>query len=194
MVVLCFEIKGLKEISVQTTVFYFVGTVLGGIMSLLYSFLNHLMSEYIKENTYENAYHGARICVIIGLTGILSIVFSKILTEKKNVQNVELKIIIQEKEFNLTGFCDSGNLLIEPFSGKRVILVSKDSEIGEMIEKTKTSKIKYIPYKDINGDGVLYGVDPEEVIINNCSKKAVVAVSKNKSFNGCEALVPVALI
>ncbi len=194
MVLICFEVKKVKVITILTAILFFVSTMLGGIMSLLYSALNKLLSEYIREHTYESAYNSARICVIIGLTAIISIIFSRIITSKKDEKNVELKITINDKEFSLMGFCDSGNLLIEPFSGKRVILVCENSEIGEMIKKAEITKRKYIPYKDINGEGILCGTVPREVIINECSKDAVVAVAKNENFNGYDALVPNALL
>jgi len=194
MVMVCFEVKKVKKIAVLTAILYFVSTMLGGIMSFLYSFMNKLLANYMRDNTYEKAYSSARICVIIGLTAIISIIFSRIITSKKDEKNVKITITIKDKEFTLMGFCDSGNLLTEPFSGKRVILVGGNSEIGRLIKNVEITKRKYIPYKDINGEGMLYGIKPNTVIINSSPKDAIVAVSNNDDFNGYDALVPSVLL
>ncbi|MBR2025089.1 MAG: sigma-E processing peptidase SpoIIGA, partial [Clostridia bacterium] len=60
--------------------------------------------------------------------------------------------------FKLNGLCDSGNLLKEPISGKNVILISKNTKLGQIIEKEQEIKKRYVPYNVVNGEGVLKGI------------------------------------
>ena len=158
-------------------------------MSITYSLLNKLILSSFVEDTYAS-YSGARIFIIIGLTAVISLIFSRILTKNKNVEFVDLNIKIKNNDYSLRGLCDSGNLLVEPFSGKGVILVSEESLLGKEILSYDDYRVRYIPYKDISGEGILKGISPKEIKINGRLIDAVIATSKNNNFNGYDALVP----
>ena len=194
MVLITFPTKKLGRLCFTCLVYLFVNTLLGGLMSLLYSFFNRILASFISNYSYESTYSSARIFIIISLTGVASIVFSKIIYSKKNLEIVEVTLKINESLYKLRGLCDSGNLLTEPFSGKRVVLISEESEAGKEIEQISDLYKKYIPYSDINGRGMLKGVAPKEIIVNGTPLNLIVATVKNKSFNGYDALVPSGLV
>ena len=194
MISIAFSVGKISNICFYSIVFVFVNMMLGGIMSLLYSFMNRILGEIASSYTFEGNYSAARIFIIISLTTIAAIVFSRMLIRKKDIKTVEINLKINEENYMLTGLCDSGNLLTDPLSGKKVILISAESKAG--IEITRTSELfkKYIPYKDINGEGVLKGIIPKRLLINGVSTNAIIATVKNESFDGYDAIVPSGLV
>lgn len=179
-----------KKAGIAVAMYIFLSTALSGMMSLLYALFNKLLASFIANYSYEGAYSGARIFIIIGLTAIASIVFGRILTSKKEIKSAELFVEYKHQSFKMTGLCDSGNLLKEPFSGKCVILVGEESQLGKEILAAEELTKKYIPYKDINGEGLLKGIVPGKIKINGNLTDAVIATVKNKDFNGYDALIP----
>ena len=189
MMIICFRENRLSRLISLTFMYVFISATLGGLMSVLYSFLNNVISTVSIENTYAS-YNGARIFIIIGLTSIVSIIFSRILIKGKNTEFVELTVRIKDHSYVLKGLCDSGNLLLEPFSGKCVILVSEDSALGKEILSYNDYKVKFIPFRDVSGEGVLKGISPNEIKVEGKVADAIIATTKNKNFNGYDALVP----
>lgn len=194
MCIIAFKDRSFKGFLAFFVMYWGVGTALGGIMSLLYSFLNRILAEYIADYSYENAYNGARFLVIASISAIISIIFSKFFSQKKVVSTVNVLISFKESCFKFTGLCDSGNVLTEPISGNPVILISEDSHLGKEISNIQEIHKRYIPYKDVSGSGILLGVKPEKVIINSICVDAIVAPAKKKDFCGCDALVPLSLV
>lgn len=186
--------KNIKHFMILLLMYLFVSATLGGIMSLLYSFFNRVLAKFILEYSYNQTYSTARTVIIFGITALVAVIFSKILSYRKNIQSVEVKFKIENESFVLSGLCDTGNMLKEPFSGKYVILVSKNSKIGKMIENLDEIKKRYIPYKDITGKGIIKGIFPKEIEIDGRKLDAMVATVNNQDFNGYDALIPGALM
>ena len=107
---------------------------------------------------------------------------------------VIIVITIKDKKFILKGLCDSGNLLTEPLTGKCVILVSEKTLIGSLINNESDLKKRYIPYHGVEKEGILKGIIPQKILVNECEKSAIIAPIENKSFEGYDALVPSSLI
>ena len=194
MILVAFSYQNLRRALSQVAVYLLVTALLGGVMSALYSLMNRALSSFIESYSYDKAYDTARLWIIISLTAVISVILSKILVSKKDVKSAEITVFIKERKFNLTALVDSGNMLRDPLSGKCVILVSEGSEIGQEIEKFEEIYKKYIPYRDVNGEGLLKGISPNEIIINGKSVSAIVATVKSKSFDGNDALLPSALM
>ena len=194
MINVTFKEKKVNNIIILTAIYFFVSTALGGIMSLIYTTMNGMLTLVISNYTYEGVYNGARLFVIIFLTLIVSLLFTKALNSKKDLKSVALTVKIMDKNYDLEGLCDTGNMLKEPFSGKSVILVVKSCEIGMEISKIDENKKKYIPYKDVHGEGMLKGVMPKELMVDGIIRSAYIAVCETVDFAGYDALVPGALL
>lgn len=189
MILISFNEKHIINLCSLTLMYIFISATLGGIMSIIYVCLNKILRITISNDGYIT-YSGARIFIIIGLTCIAAIIFGRLFVNKKDVELVEITVKVNNKEHVLSGLCDSGNLLIEPFSGKKVILVSEESEIGKEILLFNEYKVKYIPFRDVSGEGILRGVLPKEIKVNGKHIDVIIATTKAKNFNGCDALVP----
>lgn len=194
MVKVAFNEKSIKLICVQVIMFLFVSATLGGIMSIIYSFINKIIAKYVAEYSYDGTYSGARIFIVVGLTAIVTLIIFRIFNAKRETKTVNFEVELNGQKFSLSGMCDSGNLLTEPFSGRRVILVCEACSLGRCITSIEDIYKKYIPYKDVTNSGMLRGVVPSKILIDGCAKDAVIAAVKTENFNGYEALVPSALL
>lgn len=194
MCFIAFKEKKIGKFTGMYILFWGVSASLGGIMSLLYSFLNNILFEYIKDYSYSTVYNGARFFIVASLTMIVSIAFSRIYSSKKSIKEVNLSIEINDNSFLLTGLCDSGNMIQEPITGRLVILVSSSSKVGKIIDEEPEIKKRFIPYHGVEKDGILKGVSPKRILINDNEVSAIIAPIENKNFSGYDALVPQALI
>lgn len=174
--------------------FWGVSASLGGIMSLLYTFLNNMLLEYIKNYSYTTVYNGARFFVVASLTVVVSMTFTRIFNSKKSIKEVTINVNINGIDFSLRGICDSGNLLTEPITGKSVILVGNGTKLGKEIENKPDHQKRYIPYHGVENKGVLKGIVPKKILINNREMSAIIAPIKNRDFAGYDALVPISLV
>ena len=194
MCVITYYEKNIKSLSICIVLFWVTSSLLGGIMSFLYTIANKLLDEYITSYTYETVYNGARFFVIASVTVLVTTFVGKIFMNNKDRRTVPIKIYFKNKEYSLVALCDSGNMLKDPLSGKSVILVTIECEIGKEINNEDELHKRFIPYKDISGSGVLKGVIPTKILIEGKEVSGVVAPVYQKSFDGNDALLPISLL
>ena len=63
--VICFAESKIKSIMALCVMYLFTSATLGGIMSLVYTLFNSVLSKIIDKHTYAGAYNGARTFIII---------------------------------------------------------------------------------------------------------------------------------
>ena len=194
MCLIAFFDKSIKRMIITNLMYWGVSAGLGGVMSLLYSFLNKLLAEVIANYSQSTAYNGARFFIIASITAIVSIIFSRIFTSKRDVKSTEITIRLDDKDFTMEALCDSGNMLRDPILAKPVVLVSNDSKIGKIIINKEDKKKRFIPYSDVSNSGILKGIIPEKVMIGDNFVDAIIAPIEKKDFAGYEALVPSKLL
>ena len=163
-------------------------------MSIFYSFLNRILSKYIAEHSQGVVYSNARFLIILFLAVIVSTLFARSFGKERKIKNAKLNIELNGKSFEFYGLVDSGNLLTEPISGKSVILVSETSPIGQEILNMSDLKKRFIPYTAVGAEGLLKGVTPKLLKINDAEVAAIIAPICKKDFAGYESCVPLALI
>ena len=194
MCLIAFTEKKIGKLTIEIIVLWGCSATLGGTMSILYVFLNRLMSDYIKNYSYDVVFGGARFFIIAALSVIIALLFSKIFSQKATVMEAEIKILFKNSSYVFKGLCDSGNVLKEPITGRSVILVSASSKIGRAISEEHEMKKRYIPYVGVGSTGMLKGIIPQKILINDSEKSAVVAPIENINFAGYDALIPASLI
>ncbi len=103
---------------------------------------------------------------------------------KRRGYNVRIKY--RENSVELTGILDTGNMLCHPITGMPVLvgdeeilkrLFSKDCSIFNLSEWIDSTHLKLIPYKTLDGKGVMTGFLAEEIYIDGKKTKAIVAIS-----------------
>lgn len=186
--------KSIKRFVGMFVVYWGVGACLGGFMSVFYSLLNKLLADYINDYTYNKVYTGARFFIVSALAILISMLLGRFFTNEKQIKSVPIEIIVKDRSFSITALCDSGNLLTEPISGKAVVLVCNETELGKEILSTPDIYKRYIPYTGVGGEGMLKGIIPKTIKINGLERVAVVASIEKKDFAGYEACVPMSLV
>ena len=183
-----------SRITVSLIIFWAVSSSLGGIMSIIYNFMNSILYEYISNYSYETAYNGARFFIIISLTIIISMIFTRIFSKKSQAREASVVVFLNGRKYMLSGLCDTGNLLTEPITGRAVILVSESNALSREITKMDELKKRYIPYQTIEFKGMLKGVVPKSIFVNDKEINAIIAPIKSNSFAGYDALIPGCLV
>lgn len=194
MCLIAFFEKNIRRFLLTVVSFWVASMALAGVMSLLYSVLNTLLSSVIKHFSPVTTYNGARFFIIISITALVGIIFSRVFSNKKDVKSIEVKIIIGKKEYKINALCDSGNMLTEPISAKPVILVANKTEISKKISEIDDRYKRYIPYSDTSSCGMLKGVLPSKVYVGNNLVDAVIATTNKEGFSEYEGLVPSSLL
>ena len=166
MIITAFGLNNLKE---NIFYFYLISIIIGGIIYLF----------NIKTNPYLNM-----IIIVILTPIIICIMIKEYNNFKNNIKDkYNVTITINNKNYHLEGFIDTGNRLKSPISNKSVILVNL---------KLPLDNVLYIPYKALNTTGIIPCIKPQKVLIegkniNNC----LIGISKEKfSLNGINCILP----
>jgi len=194
MCLVAYREKSVKRLLSLYIIFIGMSVALAGFMSFFYSLLNRILSKYILEYSYDKAYNGARFFIILSLSVILAIIFGRAFSKEKDIHHTEIEVFIKSESYKLDVLCDTGNTLKDVLTGKSVILVSKSGSLGKNIEKIPDIYKKYVPYRATNSEGLLKGIVPDKILINEKNIDAIVAPVENKSFSGYEGCIPYTLI
>ena len=194
MCFICYYEGSIRRFISMYVIYWGISMALAGFMSLLYSFMNKILSEYILDYSYGKVYNGARFFIIASLSVITAIIFGRAFSKEKNIRYTDIKVELNGKEYCIKVLCDTGNTLREPLSGKGVILVSKECELGSEIEKIPDIYKRYIPYSATNSSGLLKGIAPKVLLVDGKNTDAIIAPTENRSFSGYEGCIPYSLV
>ncbi len=164
-----------------------------------------------RNTTVRNGavYIGISPLMLVGLTLGFYFVFRLFgrIFGRTGSRRCRVKIRIGERTVEGEGLADTGNKLREPFSGLPVIVVRRgllnDKEFAPDVPEGADIKnrpdLRMIPYSSVGGGGVLTGLKPDEIMIENegdaCQVSAYIALSGEKGFSdGCDMIVPAELI
>ena len=160
------------------------GTLLGGIMTVLLSAGEPVILDY-----------GGAYPTVFLLCAAAAGVFGRMISAACVRKNAEVAFSADGIRKCFTALCDSGCFLTEPISGLPVITVS-DSVLGELNDRLRRQdvslKLRIIPVKTVTGEGILYGFVPDEVSVDGCRVRAVIAAGRD-SYGGFDGIVPAAL-
>lgn len=137
--------------------FYILSLTLGGLIYI------------IKNNIINNLY---LIYIVVPF------IFYKIIKYIKNKNKLvslkhKLKIIIENKEYELYGFVDTGNTIKDPYMMMNIVIVSKS------LIKEKLNIL--VPCETASGDSVIHCIKPDKIYIDdNLYKNLLVGEAANK--------------
>lgn len=103
--------------------------------------------------------------------------------------NQQIPVILchKGKKLSLTGFCDTGNVLMDPYSGKPVHVVNFEA-LEPLLKEAEEENYRWIPYKTVSGNELMRSYTIDEMILCRKKpmvlKKVVVGVSKTAFFQG----------
>lgn len=175
MIFLTFGKTSFKEFKENVTYLYLLSIILGGTIYLLndqFSYKN-LGLIFISQD------YSLNLLIILILTPLFLFFYIKELKSLKTNYSKYYKvdILLNGNVINLTAFLDTGNKLIDPLSGKPIILVEQN------MLNIKNIPYIFVPYNALNTHKLLKCFKPEYIIIENkVIKHVLIGISENK-FN-----------
>ncbi|MBR2735536.1 MAG: sigma-E processing peptidase SpoIIGA [Clostridia bacterium] len=205
IILTAFKFSGIKIFFKTLICFYLINFAFSGVMLALWCTLRP-NGMAVNNGIVYFAISPVILVISTVITYLILQVINRIIGKRsfgKSTCNV--KIIGENSEDLLTALIDTGNSLVEPFSGLPVIVVKRESiknicpeeilsaeEISNIDETAcLNSKLRMIPFKTISGEGLLPSCKPKSVIINGgAPKEAYVAVcSDNILSENCSAII-----
>ncbi len=175
MVIVTFHYKDIKYTLNNLGYFYMISVILGGFLyylNLEFSY-THIGLVFINKGISINA-----IFLIIISPFILYIYYrqaKKFKTGYNLIYEVEIGLK-NKKVLKLKGFLDTGNKLVDPITGKPILLIQKG-----LIKEIK-EKIYYVPFHSLGNRNLLKCFKPEYVIIENKKYKNYLIGISDKKF------------
>ncbi|MDL2224739.1 sigma-E processing peptidase SpoIIGA [Eubacteriales bacterium OttesenSCG-928-M02] len=109
-----------------------------------------------------------------------------------------LSIQIMGRSIPLSAMVDSGNGLVEPISGRPIVVAKKASILGCLPEGALKDKTRPIPFSSVGGDGTLSVFSPDSICLypgteKECMVDGVIALAPGLD-GPFDALVPPTLL
>ena len=164
--IVTFGVSSKKDLIKNCLVTYVTTIFLGGLVSFIYSYTS---MGYMLHSVFNGILQGVNLLWLLSATFISYICLEGIIRFIKKAyqrnMKVKVRLFINGKFKELKGLIDTGNNLLEPYTGKPVHIVCKDS-VDEMIEDIDLYKVnlKYVPFQSIGKEhGLLKAVEFEEM-------------------------------
>ncbi len=170
-----FGFHGIKKLFSDSFMFLAVNFIFAGGVYAVYSWLKPDFMHIANSCIYIDF----SMIVLITTTAILYFIIctaEKVIMKSRNIyDNCKVKIRYADNVIISEGIADTGNNLMDLFSGKHVVICGKD----EFTRLTGNSKIpkgfRILPCNTVNGGGFISIFRPDEVVIIN----TVSGVEKN---------------
>ena len=196
--------------------FYAVSLLLGALVTVGYTMLNRYTSP---DGIGQRQGHPILFFAIAAAGGLLIRLAGKWLSRENTVKKRSVTVRLGQRSVTFDALIDSGNLLIDPLSGRRVIVVGIDvlrdflpREMLRMLEKdppdptglppSQARRIRLIPIHTVGEARLLVGLLPDEITVLNDEKKgkgthidAILAIDtgKEQTYGGFDAVMPTGL-
>ena len=190
------------------SIFYIVSFIYGGIGN----YVNNIFGVMRMESGFVSLRTNIPVVILaIILCTFMVIIVLKFLNRNvlKNSFYREIEIINEGKSVKVTGYMDTGNMLLDPITQYPVILVDynrieyilsdalkmfleKGTDLSYNINRKYINKIRLIPYKNSSSESILKGFKPDYVVIKGNEEKRIKdviiavtydALSENNEFN-----------
>lgn len=189
--------RGIKNVVICTIIYLFISGAFAGIISFLYRFLLQY-SENIKE--YSSA--ESKVLVFTALTmisGILIYFGNRLVASNAGETEVHAKVYIDAYSLDTHLLVDSGNRLIDPLSGKRVVVITPNA--AERLFGDGWSSQMFLPTRQrcicvetIAGKSILPAFIIDKIVICDEDYDCIIAVQANKNIEGYDGIFPAALL
>ena len=159
MVLITFKYINIKYTLVNLLYLYMTSIILGGFLYLL-----NIEFSYKKVGILfiNNGLSINFIFLIITSPIILYIYIKQTKNLRYNYSNYyNIEIVKNNKKYRYTAYMDSGNVLVDSLTGKKVILIDKRKLLFNIKE------FRLIPYMGVNGNNMIKVVKIDYLFLNN---------------------------
>ena len=214
---IAFSQKGRRFSSTLICAFLFVGISMmtGGCMTAIFNLLNRLDLPIAGLET--DGISTYLFAIIAAAAGFISIRSSAIMSKRSSVRECILTVALNQKIITVTAIADTGNLVKDPLSGKRIVLVDRRelAKIANMSEfddfangiarsEPTVRSLRLVPVKTASGRSLLCAALPDSLVASVTTKKgksatltldALIAPSDiDSSADGAKAVIPAEII
>ncbi len=212
-----FSEKGRPIGSLFISTFLYIGISMmtGGCMTAIFNLLNKLdLPLDAIESDGISTYLFAILAII---AGIISLKSGQVISRKGAIRECRLHVRFCGKDFEFSGFSDSGNLVRDPLSGKAVIFLEREViereqsldfldkySRGEMPADSPCKSLRLISLRTATGHSLAVAALPESVRIEYTDAKkqtrtleldALISPTEiGKSAQGYNAIIPSEII
>ena len=211
-----------RSIFKLSALYLLVSSVLGGVMTLLYSQLNRIpgVTDRVEEDGLT-----AWLCFGLALvSSVLTALWGRCFRREAARTRVRVAVEQQGRRAELCGIVDSGNLLRDPISGRPVIPVEAEQlravappSLLDLTEQTISAdalavleregrgelakRLRFIPARSATGERLMVGWHPDRITVTEEGKQdervidaLIVPVHLSDRGDGIAALLPSELI
>ncbi|MEG2323482.1 MAG: sigma-E processing peptidase SpoIIGA [Anaerovoracaceae bacterium] len=179
-----FGFKTKKAFVKMVAIFYLISFLMGGVtVALMYLVkmpgVTANGAVYLHKVTYLQISSGVLVTYVLGTW------FAQFIGEKRHKEQVftRMKVEIEDKQWELQAFVDTGNFLRDPVSGRPAAVLS--ATCGKKIlsefqgQGVLDQRHCIIPYRSIGENGIMEGIRPDRVFVGGKQvRKIVLAISK----------------
>lgn len=205
---------GRGTVAAHTCVYIAISMALGGFMTALFALLNR--AELPLYEVGDDGISAWVLMLLAVISGGITLFGGRFFRRKSARKYTSVKVIFDGRSKSLSAYCDSGNLLRDPISGRPCVVADADALRGILPEKIidlakskgvdvsslsgdAARKIRLVPTRTATGDGLLLAVRADKILVGDGRDErevnALLAVCElGKSNEGCEALVPAELM
>ncbi len=188
-----------------TAVQLLTSLLMGGGMTALFTWFNRL--ELPSELLGEDGPSVWLFALLAFLAGCFTLRGGRFFGRSANRQSLTVELTVFGRSVTLRGMVDSGNLLRDPISGRRVMVVERESlrgvlpaefftSAGQWIPDRETArKLRLIPTHTATGSGMLTAFLPEALYITDKSGRVasdllVAPTDLSGRADGFDVLIP----
>lgn len=156
--------------------FALLSALLGGLMTVLYRFLNRL--ELPLEALQGDGLSTWMFAVLAAVAGVFTLRGGRLFRRSAAIRDVNLEVTVDGKTAVLHALVDSGNLLCDPLSGRSVALADPASlapalppgllhalEHPEDAPPEYARRVRLIPARTATGEGMLAAFAPDRLLV-----------------------------
>lgn len=187
LVLIAFGYKDIKYFFNNILYFYTTSILLGGFLYYL-----NIQIGYKKIGlTFINNNIKLNFLVVVIFSPFILYIYIRQIKELKLFYSNRKKVNVyldNDKVIELNGYVDTGNTLIEPYSGKYVI-IAHNKKIDDY---SKINNYILVPYKTLNHEGIIKCIIPKCVYIDGIGLQynVVIGISTSKiKMDGIDCLL-----
>ena len=182
MVIITFKYENIKYTLINILYLYITSIILGGFLYLLIIEFSYKQVGIIFIN---NGLSINFIILIIISPVILYIYIKQNKLLKYTYSNYyDVELIKNNKSYKYIGYMDSGNVLVDSLTNKKVILIDKRKILFNIKE------FRLIPYMGVNGMNMIKVVKIDKLIFNNKEyDNVLLGIMDNISLDGVDIIL-----
>lgn len=193
----CYRLYHPRRLFSATFVFLGIGALLGSLVLLLYRFLSRILPG--RELPRDSGSKVLVFTILCAVSAVLIYIGNRILCDVRGSKSARVTISFCGRTVTETLLVDSGNLLRDPISGRRVILVSvplacKLFGPDWRRQDVHPTRRRLIPAETAAGKQTLIAFLPDDVHLGTRQIEALVAVGGQQDFHGYPGLYPSSLL